>query len=261
MSTHKYMTHEKLLAKRLLATQRRYLTPTTGTLPCSGSVKSQVQEVYDQNSEGSCTANAYCAAYRILNPDKTFIPSRQYFYWKERLIEDGNNPTNVTDSGANVEDGVSYVTDHGICSETSWPYNTSTVDTEPPATCDVEAENHKLGKLYALALGNLDLIKQCIIRGVPVLIAFAVYSSFESTFTSKTGIVTTPHPITIGDAHDPSDPCLGGHETLIVGYTDATGYFTVLNSWGTGWGNGGYFYLPYSFVLNSQFTYQLCCLA
>jgi hypothetical protein len=43
----------------------------------------------------------------------------------------------------------------------------------------------------------------------------------------------------------------GGHAILIVGYEDNTtvsggGFFTVKNSWGTGWGDQGYFYIAYS---------------
>ena len=43
----------------------------------------------------------------------------------------------------------------------------------------------------------------------------------------------------------------GGHAILIVGYVDDTsvaggGYFIVKNSWGSGWGSGGYFSIAYS---------------
>jgi C1A family cysteine protease len=33
---------------------------------------------------------------------------------------------------------------------------------------------------------------------------------------------------------------------LIVGYNDAEQYFIVKNSWGTGWGEAGYFRIAYS---------------
>jgi putative hemolysin len=47
-----------------------------------------------------------------------------------------------------------------------------------------------------------------------------------------------------------SDPytCVGSttnHAVVIVGYDDAGGYWIVRNSWGTGWGDGGYFHLGY----------------
>lgn len=231
------------------------------TLPCMGSVKTQVQEVYDQGSESSCTANAYCNAYRILETDKSFNPSRQYVYWKERLIEDNDQPDKIQDSGANVEDGITYVSKNGVCSETSWPYDSTKTDIAPPDNCDTEAAQHKLGVLQSIDVGNPDDIKASILKGIPVLIAIGIYKSFESFWSSHTGIVKLPTPKNYEDPNDPVDPYQGGHEILIVGYHDVFGgYFTVLNSWGTGWGNRGYCYLPYSYVSNPKLTYQLCCL-
>jgi C1A family cysteine protease len=53
---------------------------------------------------------------------------------------------------------------------------------------------------------------------------------------------------------------LGGHCVVIVGYDDTmsgpagTGYFIVRNSWGTGWGQSGYFYMPYSVINNANMS-------
>jgi len=53
----------------------------------------------------------------------------------------------------------------------------------------------------------------------------------------------------------------GGHAIAVVGYDDALeikhasastptrGALIIRNSWGTGWGDGGYGYLPYEYVL------------
>jgi C1A family cysteine protease len=35
---------------------------------------------------------------------------------------------------------------------------------------------------------------------------------------------------------------------LAVGYDDAAQTFLVRNSWGTGWGQGGYFTMPYAYL-------------
>jgi C1A family cysteine protease len=41
---------------------------------------------------------------------------------------------------------------------------------------------------------------------------------------------------------------LGGHGVVIVGYNDAEQCFIVKNSWGTGWGENGFFKVAYSEV-------------
>jgi hypothetical protein len=39
---------------------------------------------------------------------------------------------------------------------------------------------------------------------------------------------------------------VGDHAIIIIGYNDASQYFIVKNSWGTGWGEQGYFRIAYS---------------
>ena len=42
----------------------------------------------------------------------------------------------------------------------------------------------------------------------------------------------------------------GNHAVLLIGYNDASQSFTVKNSWGTGWGEAGYFRIAYSQASN-----------
>ena len=51
------------------------------------------------------------------------------------------------------------------------------------------------------------------------------------------------------------DPPVGGHAVLAVGYdNEHRRRFTVRNSWGAGWGDGGYFYLPYAYLLDDNLS-------
>jgi hypothetical protein len=40
----------------------------------------------------------------------------------------------------------------------------------------------------------------------------------------------------------------GGHAVTAVGYSDLKQAFKIKNSWGTSWKDGGYFWMPYSFI-------------
>ena len=46
----------------------------------------------------------------------------------------------------------------------------------------------------------------------------------------------------------PKEKLLGGHAVLAVGYDDKQQRFLVRNSWGKGWGLGGYFTMPYTYM-------------
>ncbi len=45
---------------------------------------------------------------------------------------------------------------------------------------------------------------------------------------------------------------LRGHAVMALGYDDSSQRFTVRNSWGPGWGMGGYFTIPYGYLTDSN---------
>src|SRR4030067_368562 len=52
-------------------------------------------------------------------------------------------------------------------------------------------------------------------------------------------------------------PYKGDHAILLVGYNDDGQYFIVKNSWGSGWGEAGYFMIAYSELTGtSRFGYS-----
>ena len=206
--------------------------------------------IYDQGQLGSCTANAFCLANKmqnkIANKNVNFLPSRLFFYYQERVIEGSVNE----DAGADVIDGLMYVKSYGICSEGSWPYDITKFAVKPPPECDVEALKYKISS-YSVIPINANLltnIKNAIINKKPVLIAVAVYSSFETITVAKTGMVPLPNIRT--------EQLLGGHEMCLIGYDDTKKLFTVANSWGSGWGVRGLCYIPYAYLSNPNLAFE-----
>ena len=47
---------------------------------------------------------------------------------------------------------------------------------------------------------------------------------------------------------------LGGHAVLLVGYNKSKKVFIARNSWGTSWGDRGYFYMPFQVIQNSSMS-------
>src|ERR1700678_1881450 len=97
-------------------------------------------------------------------------------------------------------------------------------------------------RLNSCAFFPLDVKRQ---KSTPYVFGFTVYESFESDAVAKSGIVPMPSS---------TETVLGGHAVMAVGYNDASQRFLVRNSWGSGWGMGGYFTIPYKYLPDANLT-------
>jgi C1A family cysteine protease len=145
----------------------------------------------------------------------------------------------------------------GVPPEEYWPYNVTEFDKEPPAFCYAYALNYQAIKYFRLdsqgmtAAALLTSIKQNFVAGLPVMFGFTVYDSISHA--SADGRIPFPSR---------GEKVVGGHAVMAVGYSDeikirntnaggseTTGAILIRNSWGTGWGEKGYGWLPYEYVL------------
>jgi C1A family cysteine protease len=227
---------------------------TMRALPAKMDLRKQCpKEVYDQGRLGSCTANAIAGAIefdQIKQKVPQATPSRLFIYYNERAIEH----TTPTDSGAQIRDGVKSVNKLGACPETLWTYDDTPPPTDggtcpnckfsqkPPATCYTAALKH-LVLSYQRVPNNLATMKGCIASGYPFVFGFTVYSNFP--FQTKTGVIPMPGK---------GDSVQGGHAVLAVGYDDSTQLFTFRNSWSKTWAKGGYGFIPYAYLTDSNLS-------
>ena len=222
----------------------------TANPPPKTDLRAGMPAVYDQGQIGSCTANAIGAAveFDLLRQQLAdFIPSRLFIYYNERAMEGHVG----YDSGAQIRDGVKSVAKLGVCSETEWPYDATPADsdggrfphgakaaTKPTAQCYKDALGTR-ATTYQRVVPTLDQLKGCLATGFPFVFGFSVYESFESKEVADSGEAPLPGP---------NEQLLGGHAVLAAGYDDSTQRFLVRNSWGTGWGQEGYFTMPYTYL-------------
>jgi C1A family cysteine protease len=208
-------------------------------LPPVVDLRSKCSPVYDQGQLGSCTGNAGAEAAK-LTMKLRFPPSRLFLYYAVRVIEG----TVESDSGAEMRDVCGALNKYGICPESYWPYDISKFAKKPTKKAYTSAEKYKIAEYATFDGDTVDDIRQIRAylakRSMPVLIGMDVYSSFESDEVARTGIV--PVPDTSAEQY------FGGHAVLITGYDDTRRVLIVRNSWGEGWGDKGYFYLPYEYV-------------
>ena len=198
--------------------------------------------IYDQGQLGSCTGNAIACAIQFdrlkqkRKPD--FIPSRLFIYYNERDMEG----TVASDSGAQIRDGIKSVVKQGACSEKTWPYVITKFTVKPPPPAYQEASKFQVTS-YSRVTQTLAQLKGCLASGYPFVFGFTVYESFESPAVAKSGAMPMPAA---------SEKVLGGHAVVAAGYDDASQRFIIRNSWGSKWGQKGYFTMPYAYITESN---------
>lgn len=230
-SAKHYSAHPKYSYKAYMDTHRIGLSNIAKV-----DLRPRCPSIYDQGQLGSCTANAigFCYHYDTMNNAKPLCPSRLFIYYNERSMEG----TVGSDSGAEIHDGIQSIHDVGVCDESEWGYDISKFTERPPQMCYDEAKKHTTVSYRAVGK-SLDELKSALVAGFPVVFGFIVYESFESPEVAKTGMMPMP---------EGGEPVLGGHAVAMVGFDDVRKVFIVRNSWGEGWGDCGYFYMPYAFI-------------
>lgn len=201
--------------------------------------------IYNQLALGSCTANATCRVlqYREMvksNGAARPVPSRLYQYYNSRSLMG----TVGQDSGATLRLALKAAAGWGFCAEDMCPYDITSFTVKPSAAAYAEGRKHKLSMFqYARVQQDSRHLKNVLALGMPVVFGFTVYESFEQV--GSDGVVPIPTQ---------QESVLGGHAVCIVGYDDTKlgGCFEVANSWGAGWGDSGYCWMPYGYVLNPQ---------
>jgi C1A family cysteine protease len=219
-----------------------YFQYTPGTpLPNIVDLRHQMSRVEDQGDLGSCTANAWVGVIEYLDKVKDghyHNWSRLFLYYNERALHRDQN----VDSGAYIRDGAKALAKQGICQETHWKYDITKFAEKPPATCYTEALTHQ-ALVYSRVAQTQEAVLNALALGNPVVVGFTVYESFESPEVEKTGMVPLPGP---------TEDVLGGHAVLVVGYDLEKKLFTVRNSWSSHWGDHGYCYFPFAYLLDGD---------
>jgi len=214
------------------------------SLPDRVDLRPKTPPVVNQGSLGSCTANAVGVAHRFAQRNqgqKDWMPSRLFVYYNTRVL-DGSNVNQ--DTGSSIRNAIKSVGKQGVCSEASWQYNIAKFAVKPPLSTYEEALNNQ-AITYQSVQQTLSQLQGCLASGFPIAMGFTVFSSFESDHVARTGIMPMPSS---------GEKVLGGHAVLFVGYDNNRGCFIVRNSWGTGWGDKGDFYMPYGFATSRNYA-------
>jgi len=213
-------------------------------IPTSVDLRQYCSTIEDQGNLGSCTGNAIAGQIELIDRKngKILDVSRLFIYYQERVLEN----TVRYDAGAYIRDGIKACYTWGAPRETTWPYIISRFATKPSTAAYAEALTRKVTGYSRCT--NFTAVKNALAAGNPVTIGFNVYASFEGNLNNTTGMMPYPNVRT--------EQYLGGHAVCLVGYNDNLngGRFIARNSWGTNWGDRGYFYMPYQVIQNTSMS-------
>ena len=228
-----------------------------GDLPPDVDLREYCSPIEEQGRLGSCTANAGVGLVEYFEKRAfgTHIDASRLFLYKVT-----RNLMKMTgDTGAYLRQTMAAMTLFGIPPSEYWPYDIETFDEEPPAFCYAFAQNYQAIQYYRLDPPGtapdvlLNRIKTYLAGGLPSMFGFTVFSSIWDV--GADGKIPFPTPY---------ESTEGGHAVAAVGYDDTkvienkgpsgsttTGALLIRNSWGTSWGDKGYGWLPYRFVLDA----------
>jgi cathepsin C len=203
-----------------------------------------VSPIRNQGSCGSCYAFASMAMlearYRVMTKNL------------ERLVFSPQDVVECSEYAQGCDGGFPYLIagkygmDFGVVLETCNPYKTAQPD---PQICSTKstcrryyATNYQyVGGYYGA--GNEPLMRLALVNGGPIAVGFEVYDDFMnygSGIYHHTGLKDSVNKLNKWDPFQ-----LTNHAVLVVGYgTDPTTkepFWIVKNSWGTNWGEQGYF--------------------
>ncbi|MGC8723670.1 MAG: putative Ig domain-containing protein [Acidobacteriota bacterium] len=211
--------------------------------------------VGDQGVQGSCVA--WAAGYYTM----TYMEAKAH-NWTPTSASQIMSPAYIYDQDHFVPDSGSYPSDAtqllstlGCATLDQMPYTDQSDTAWPSESAYKEAMSYRVLPnsvtwVSTTQPGGLDAVKQWLAQGNIGFAAINVYNNFMYISSYNDNYCLA----------DVTGNNVGGHGTTIIGYDDnhvtddGVGAFRCVNSWGTGWGDQGYYWLSYQAVTDSNNT-------
>ncbi len=212
-----------------------------------GSVDMRPLSLARRNQGGtlSCVGHATAKALEIREAFKVGVQAATplsvlevYYLAREIMVPKQTG----WDSGTYISHACDVARRFGVCPEADWPFDPMKVNVSPPWAAMRHAYQHRAAAFYkieSIGQDRVQKVREALANHFPVVIGTDVGDNWQ---TYKKGEV-------LGFCKTPESR----HATCLVG--DIDGKFIGENSWGSGWGDKG-FYVMDPVVIASIQTYE-----
>jgi hypothetical protein len=207
-------------------------------------------KVQNQGGYGSCVGQAISGAGEVLlgQRDRFVELSPLYLYHNSRKAVSDVLHTPITDTGTSVFMALGTATKLGVCQEILWPEGTSPLQ-EPSAPAYLDGASRLIDRYEQVGIDTLKISRDrladvlvSVYCGMPVVFAIPLSNMFYG-IRGPLAIHAIEYPRYMVTPNDPD--FVGNHAMHIVGYDQDAEYLIVENSWDTGWGDQGYWAMPF----------------
>jgi C1A family cysteine protease len=275
----------------ILSTQSKLTSPVLSNLPNDFDLRNygDVTPVKDQGANGTCWAfstvgslesamlvqlgsSGIQSRYPFISDPNSPNLSEQFVAYNNanwQISWGGDEPRSISYQETNEDNGGNQffsfydLVRRGVPLESDFPYITSSQPWIKWDAQDGTWPQHLVKPSYTIAIQPanqfsnyttyINIIKSALIKYGALSVSICVYSDFQNNRKKPDGWVYKPSP-----SAKPLEKC--GHAVLLVGWDDNYTYngvdygpvWILKNSWGTSWGDQGYWRQP--MVTSNEFN-------
>lgn len=225
----------------------------SGQLPGSVDLSPYFPPIGDQGSYGTCVAWATAYNHKsfleawddnhrtTFNSSQMFSP--KYLFWSIPSSQKGADC-----NGTGFEPAYDVMIANGVANMATTPYtNLGDCSASPSSSENTNASDYKI-ESYRQVNVEIETLKQYLAQNRALSFGAKLGENFMAWNSSDV-------------IYDDTDTYHGQHAyhaMTLCGYDDSkgnNGAFRVVNTWGTGWGDGGYIWVDYNFFVSGDFAF------
>jgi hypothetical protein len=211
-------------------------TPLHGVLPIRADLSSNFPRPGNQGQQSSCVgwAVAYALKSYQEHVERKWDVDVEEHRFSPAFIYNQIRSSSDCQGGTSFIDAINLLRVQGVATLADFPYDERVCATIPSEAIRQSARQYAIADWRRVNVQDTVEIKTQIASGFPVLFGMLIDENFQRLGSDEIY------------ERDETIPNGNGHALVVVGYDDNKNAFKIINSWGTGWGDGGFGWMTYS---------------